>query len=441
MSNLNAGAAVVDISPEPGVQMMGYPPHTRENIGIHDPLYASALYLDAGADSLLLICADVVFWDKATVAALRQAIQQRTGIGPERVMLSTSHTHSGPRTCTWLDEQDRGYGYKTPEDYMASLPEKFVGLAADAVSRKQPARIGFGAGRAGKEQGIGGNRHDPDGLCDPAVRVIGVQDLQGGWLACLVKYSLHPAILQEDNLLVSADYPAYIRQTLAGTKPDAVMLFAQGSTGDQSSRFFRKGQTFEEAERFGRAIGREADRVLDRLSFEEDVKLDARSTSMDPELRSLPPLDKAEAQVNRLEADYARRQEQGAPYVDVQTCSRDLLGARFTLNYARYAARGKQHPVLEREFPIEVQAFRIGDACLVGLPGEIFVQYTLDIEKKSPFKHTFVATVTNGRLAGYVVDQDSADKNLFEAGTSLMTPHTGEMMAETARELLEAMHH
>jgi len=416
--------------------MPGYPPHTRENIGIHDAVYASGLLLDDGQTQLLVICADLVYLDKRTVAEIREAIRERTKIAPGCIMLSASHTHSGPRTNSWLDEQDQGYGYKVSAEYMDSLKGKLVSVAAEAVAAKQPARIGFGVGMAGKEQGIGGNRHDPDGLSDPAVRVLGVQDTQGKWLACLVKYSLHPAILQEDNLLVSADYPGYIRQTLARSKPDAVVLFAQGSTGDQSSRFFRKGQTFDEAERFGTIIGLEADRVLDVLSFEESVTLDARTTNMAPELRALPPVDEAEAAVQRLEKEHARMQKEGAAYVEVQTCSRDLLGARFTLNYARYAAKGQPYPAVEHEFPAEIQAFRIGDACLVGLPGEIFVRYTLDIEKGLLFDHTFVFTVTNGTLPGYVVDQESADKNLFEAGTSLMGPGAGRMMVRNALDLL-----
>ena len=43
---LKAGIALVDISPDKGVQMAGYPHCPRPNIGIHDPLYCGALHLD-----------------------------------------------------------------------------------------------------------------------------------------------------------------------------------------------------------------------------------------------------------------------------------------------------------------------------------------------------------------------------------------------------------
>ena len=112
MAAFKAGAAITDISPGPGIQMTGYPPHTRENRGIHDPLYASALYLNDGSSGLLVICADVVYWDKVTVARAREEIGRQSGIASERIMLSATHTHSGPRIDAWLDQQDQRYGYK-----------------------------------------------------------------------------------------------------------------------------------------------------------------------------------------------------------------------------------------------------------------------------------------------------------------------------------------
>jgi hypothetical protein len=40
-----------------------------------------------------------------------------------------------------------------------------------------------------------------------------VQDLSGLWRACTVGYALHPTVLNEDNTLVSADYPGFIWNT------------------------------------------------------------------------------------------------------------------------------------------------------------------------------------------------------------------------------------
>ena len=42
---LRAGTALIDISPEPGAQLAGYPHCPRPNAGVHDPLYAAALFI------------------------------------------------------------------------------------------------------------------------------------------------------------------------------------------------------------------------------------------------------------------------------------------------------------------------------------------------------------------------------------------------------------
>jgi hypothetical protein len=436
---IRAGAAIADISPKLGVQLEGYPPETRQNTGIHDPLYASCLYLDDEQTKLVIICVDIVYFEKPFATTVRNSIAQQLAIPPANVMLSASHTHSGPRTRSWLDAEDKARGYEICPEYMATLENKLVALALNACKKAAKAKIGFGSGSAGKKQGIGGNRHDPNGLCDPTVGVIGVQDACGKWIACLVKYSLHPAILQADNLLVSADFPCYIRKYLNHSKPTSIILFAQGSTGDQSSRYFRNGQTFEEAERFGEVIGKEADRVLNSLAMNDYVPLRALSTEIMPELRELPTIREAQAIVNRYQKEMENLQAADAPYVDIQTCSRNLLGAEFTLCYAKYKAKGKVYPWAKSEFPMEIQALQIGNCCLVGLPGEIFVKYTLEIEKASPFDNTFVVTCANGYLPGYVVTEEAAEKNLFEAGTSLMKPKTGQMMVAAAGQLFEEM--
>jgi len=443
---LKAGAAIVDISPGPGIQLVGYPYKKRENIGIHDPLYATCIFLDDGKTKLIIICADLVYFEKPFVKSVRRCISREINISSENIMLSASHTHSGPCTYTWwpaLDTEDKGIGYKSSSkniEYMERLKTKMVDIASKAYHNAEVAKIGFGAGHVGKEHGIGGNRHDPDGLYDPTVMVMGVQDRNGKWIASLVKYSLHPAILQEDNLLVSADYPCYIRKYLAHTKPGSILLFAQGSTGDQSSRYFRKGQTFEEAKRFGKTIGKEADRVLTSLTMTDYVKLETLNTKVMPELRDIPRVDEAQTLVDKYKNELEKLQKSNVSYAERQTCSRNLLGAEFTLYYAKYKKKGKIYPVVKSELPIEIQVFKIGNCCLMAIQGEIFVKYTLAIEKASPFKQTFVITIANGFLPGYVVTEEASKKQLFEAGTSLMKPETGKMIVESALNLINEIY-
>ena len=44
---------------------------------------------------------------------------------------------------------------------------------------------------------------------------------------------------------------------------------------------------------------------------------------------------------------------------------------------------------------LEVMVVRIGDVAFVGLPGEIFCEFGMDIKTRSPFKNTIVMGLTN----------------------------------------------
>lgn len=248
-AELKAGTSIVDISPKQGVSLGGYPHHPRHNTGIHDPLYASCLVLDDGITALAIVCMDTISYSKRYVRQVREAASAKTGIPPQNIMICCSHSHSAPRASLNLTmdalERDR----EPDPDFVDDLNNKLVELVLDAVQNTFPARLGIEKGFCGRGQGVGGNRRDPMGVADPEVWTIGVQDQKGNWRAALVKYTLHPTFLHSDNFLVSADYPGYIRKYLDRTKPGMVFLFAQGTSGNQSPRYFRSGKTFTEAER------------------------------------------------------------------------------------------------------------------------------------------------------------------------------------------------
>jgi neutral ceramidase len=435
---LRAGVAELDISPPRGVQLVGYPTVVRNNTGIHDPLFADCMVLDDGRTRIALITADLVGVSKAFMAGLRAAVQDDTGIPRANLMLACSHTHAGPRTGSYVFEEEKPMGGRVESAYVDTLMQRLRGVVRMAASNMRPTRVGFGRGKAGAEKGVGGNRHDPGGPADPAVGVVGLQDEAGAWMAVLVKYSLHPTILQMDNTQVTADYPWGIRSLIRARHPGATFFFAQGATGDQSSRYFRKGQTFEEADRFGRIIGEEADRVLGGLSWNREPVLGSASEEVEPVWKEIPPIPELESRIARYWDELHRLEASGAPYVERQTCYLDRLGVELTLGIARAHARAEKAP-WELDAPLEVHALRIGEACIVGYQGEIFVEYSLATEKASPFAHTYVFTLANGIGPGYVVDRLSAEKGVFEAGASMLKPETGRKIMDAAARLMERL--
>jgi hypothetical protein len=143
---LRAGTSLVDISPEPGIELAGYPHHPRHNTGIHDPLFAGCLYLDDGKTRLAIVSMDLVMYSKKAVRSVRYEIGRLTDIPPENIMITCSHTHSGPWASGRLDLEALEQGQKADEAYMAKLHDKLVSLVKEAYTNPFDAKIGVEKG-------------------------------------------------------------------------------------------------------------------------------------------------------------------------------------------------------------------------------------------------------------------------------------------------------
>src|SRR5438445_6444383 len=92
-----AGVAKVIITPEQLMWMSGYGARTKPAEGkLHD-LWAKALVLeDPKGHKALLVTLDLVGIGRDLAAPICRAIHDKHGIAREAVILSVSHTHTGP---------------------------------------------------------------------------------------------------------------------------------------------------------------------------------------------------------------------------------------------------------------------------------------------------------------------------------------------------------
>jgi hypothetical protein len=433
---LQAGLSTAVISPPKGLRLRGYPHYPRYNTGIHDDLYASCMYLNDGTNEIALVGMDIVLYPKKDTERVRAAAAAKTSIPPENIMICASHTHSGPWTSTGMSVDALEENIQPDTAYVDMLREKLVNLIIEAYSHPFEASVGIDYGICGAEKGIGGNRRDADGPVDPQVWTIGIKDSSGSLRGCAVKYALHPTVLHADNTLISADYPGYIREYVRNHHKDAVFLFMQGTSGNQSSRFFRNDQTFEEAQRFGYTLGEAVEQVLEGLHYSADVAVRCVSEGVETDLRKLPPRAEAEDLVSRMKKRYKALKGQGASYRELQTADLFLLGAEDLLTLINAVESKKKLDILEDDLPSEVQVFSIGDTCIVGFQGEIFVEFGLAVQERSPCAKTFAVELANGRFPGYICTPDAYKKGGYESGMSLVAEDTGSRLVEKAVELL-----
>lgn len=420
---LRIGTSIVDMTPPKGVQLTGYPHCLRPNEGAHDPLYASCIYLEDGNQAVAVVMLDILFFGKDFQRELEAAF-------PFPVFIGCSHTHSGPQVGVVRD-YDYAQGVRVDGAYEKRLKEMLHELVAEASQNTFRGMVGTYVGRCGAESGVGGNRREKGGVCDPTVNVLAVKDEAGTVRGILTSYALHPTYLHAENVLVSADYPGFIRSYLKFAYPEAVFQFAQGTSGDQSSRYHRIGQNFEEACRVGTTLGVAVQKCIEAMSFTDAPKLKLLRQNLELPRKTFPPEQEALAARDAARARFASLKD--ADYITYRNAELDMFGAEHIYDLAREAASGFVDP----DLPMQLQVLRVGDCAVVGLQGEYFVELGLAIKANEEFKKTFVCTLVGGRLPGYLYTPEAICDGGYEVGNSTFAPNAGVAVVAAAKAMLK----
>ncbi len=439
MSRIRAGAGRTEITPPQGMELAGYPHHPRHNTEVHDPLFSTAVVISDGVSSIAMVSLDLLFFSKKHVTAVREVVEQLTGIPRRNVLIGCTHTHSGPWASGRLDIDSLRNGVMQDEAYVTFLRERVVDSVVQAQKGMFDASFGAGTEICGSDKGVGGNRRDPEGPQDPTVGVLKVVDSEGVCRAIVVNYALHPTLLHAENTAVSADYPGYVRERLSQRYPHALTLFLQGTSGDQSTRYFRTDQSFEEARRIGYTIADAAGAALESISTSRELRVRARSVEVPIRLRELPSKEKAYDAVRKAAAAHAALEHSGAPYIERQNANVLLLGAEDLLGYVEVFKEGGALELYEDEREAEVQVLAVGGVTMVGLPGELFVEFGTEIKSLRGGQTTMVVSLANGCLPGYVCTPAAQREGGYEVDTSLLAPDFGAELVATAGRLMDAL--
>ena len=166
---LVAGAAAADITPDGSQFLFGYPHVRRYSTGVHDRLLSSALFLSDGKTPLLLVGNDVIYISRETAWRVRDRIQSETGVPAANMMITATHTHSGPLTVDTFSNEGDPAVPKTDPRYVERLEDGIVRAACAAYRDAKPARLGLAMADGSC---VGGNRHDPAGPADAQVPVL-----------------------------------------------------------------------------------------------------------------------------------------------------------------------------------------------------------------------------------------------------------------------------
>lgn len=426
------------MTPQKPLFLYGYPHVERISEGVHDPLYASAMVLSNGACTLALCALDVVFVTKPLAARIREAVHRETGIPPDHILVSCTHTHSGPVTARMLSNREDPVVPGPDPDYVNLLVESAAQAIVRAHQTQRPAELALATADA---RGLGGNRRVPGGQADPQVPVLVVRDGSTHAIMTLsTVFCMHPTVLHEDSRLVSADFPGYARQYLKRRfGQDVAVLYHTGPEGDQSPRHWVKANTFGEARRLGEALGARIENAVAALGeadFHMFISLSSARSEVVLAPRTFPPPEEAERKLNLARRRFEELKESGQAPAEVRTAECDLFGAEESAALARAAADGTLGKAMEDVLPVEIQVLAIDGSVFVCLPGEWFVDYSLQIKHRSPVR-TFVICLANGELQGYIVTPAAEAEGGYEAGNSLFPSRAGGIIVEEALRAIE----
>jgi len=436
LAPLRAGAAATDLTPTGSVFLHGYPHVPRYSTGVHDPLRCTALYLSRGPESAIFLANDLCVVKKDFSSEVRRRICAETGVPAEAILVTCTHTHSGPVMADYVGSARDTVVPKADRAYLQWAADRMVEAAGAAARAAVPAEIGLAVARA---QGVGTNRHDPAGAADPEVPVLVARSLKDHTpLACLVVYSMHPTVLHEDSTLITGDFPHFAREFLRSQALPAAcpILYHMGTGGNQSPRHVTRSNTFAEAQRLGESLGRAIAEAIPTITYRSDLPFRCRHALLEFKVRDIPTIDQAGEAEGQARARLDRFRATGAPRQEVRTAECDWFGSEATVALARAKADGRVSRGVASAMPAEIQAIEIGPWKFVGWPGEYFVEYGLAVKARSP--NTFVITMVNNTLEGYIVTAEAVAEKFYEANAAVFDHSNGPKIVEATLALLGA---
>jgi hypothetical protein len=351
---VSAGAASADISPPPGAFIAG-DARNRRFAGVHDPLFAKAVVFSDGRASYAIVTLDNIGLNRGDIEQIRSravAASALPGLRPEHILVSSTHTHSGPDVVgLWgPDELTSGRDQAYVEQLIRTAADQVVA----AGERLEPAVLRVASGE--HDLAWVTNVTEP-GLIDRQMGVLQFVGSHGRAIATLVNFACHPTVMDAASDQVSSDYVGGFYSAMAKTVPGE-HLFLQGAIGGWVQPD-KRDQSFSRAEGYGEAVAAKAQELLKSADSDPAPRLRAARQEF------LVPLENPGFNA-LLEAGVLRR----------------------TLEEGRLRT--------------EVALLEIGPAVLVTHPGETSPQHGLDTRALIGRRHSFVLGLTGDAL-GYIL--------------------------------------
>jgi neutral ceramidase len=404
---LYAGIARVCITPFWGVELTGWGYYIeRRWQHIHDDLHATALVVDDGHRQVVLITLDLMVIDATFTRITRERIWLETGLPPDAILLTCSHTHNAPSAGGLL-----GVGECDPvyEDWAS---RQAATAAILAWRRREPVHLRTARGDLA---GHTFNRTRPHGDVDPTVTTLKVETLDGSPLAFVVNFAAHPTVTTDWRpFAVSRDLPGEVCDLIEQSLPGVTAMYVQGACGDVNFlREYIDPHRHHEPAHLLASVALESQIEADAMHSEqvgfatEIARIPTRRWTQDEIQR-----DRDEAQRRLTNEDTANWRETigksmtNRPDDMIHRHGGDEVKAVMAMARFHVEWTTKMLEDLDSRpeyLDTEVQAIRLGDLCIAANPSEFFSPFAMAIRRQTTTRELMVACYANGRI-GYLPD-------------------------------------
>jgi hypothetical protein len=435
--SLKVGVGETVITPRRNMQMAGFA-RSQVSTGVHDDLHARSLVLeDAEGTTAVLMTVSLVGLTDDFAGQIREGITTKTSIPGENIVISCTHTHSGP--AVGRDDTEIG------KEYSAFLIPKCIESAVMAWESRAPGKIGieptevFELGRNRRALLYGGVHPDPE------VAVLKIQDRKGKLLGVAFNYGCHPTGLDWTNTEYSENWPGYaIREIKKEVGENIWVAFFQGPEGN-----INVGYTAELSavgapmpvrshwyiEKKGSKMAQAVLKALPGIQTSGEHFVKTAYDQFEYPMREKYPVTLKEAEQNSKAAHVKLAALEKNPEFE-KSRTRDKARVEvFSADQRLNAAKRFYAPDRALTRKNEQQAVRIGDAVFVTYTGGLFSEIGLAVKKQSPLEKTFVIGECAGRGGYLPAARDFIDGD-YEIDGSPYSPKAEETYIRTSLELI-----
>ena len=433
------GVARIDITPDGPIRLTGYASRKAESEGVAGRLWAKALAIgtDDGDGPAVLVMVENCGVPHSVTAEVAGHLKAKAGIKPERLVVCSTHTHSGP----WLgDFAPAIFADPLPpeqrahmEQYQRQLIQKMEQAAITALAARRPARLSWAEGvakfaknrrpvtPAGRCQRMG---ETPGGPVDHSLPLLCATDLNGKLIAIVINYACHCTTLGGDFNRIHGDWAGMAQQYIEQRHPGATAMVCIGCGADANPG--PRGKLEMTADH-GREIASEVDRLLRGKLTPLNFTLTARR------LQIQLPFDKVPTR-EELQQRAAAASRPKATDVEKRRGSQALASLK-ELDRGRPPPTGIDYGVTAWSFG--------GELGMVFLPGEVVVDFVLRLKRELSGSRLWVTAYAND-VPCYVVSRRVLEEGGYEPESSMiyygrpsrLSPLCEDRVVEAVRSLL-----